>query len=82
MVSTVYSVSNAASLSPSSPLPQKRSRQRRTYQLDNSSTKAAMARAVSVILYSASPSSTNWMSDCSLESTHLSISEKSSAFAF
>ena len=41
-----------------------------------------IAREVSVILYSAMPSSTNAMSVWSFESTHLSISEKSSGFAF
>ena len=40
VTSTWYSVVNAASLSFTSPLPQKRSRPRRTYQLLSSSTKS------------------------------------------
>ena len=49
VTSTWYSVAKAASLSPAMPLPQKRSRPRRTYQLLRSSTKAARAFAPSVI---------------------------------
>ena len=49
-LSAVYSVIYAAFLSSSMPLPQKRSRLRRTYQLDSLSVNSPMARALSVIL--------------------------------
>ena len=48
VTSTWYRVAKAASLSPPMPLPQNRSRPRRTYQLLSSSTKAASLAALSV----------------------------------
>ena len=54
-------------------LPQKRLLLRRTYQLDSSSTKLWMARAGSVILYSARPSSTSLTRVFSLDSAQRSI---------
>ena len=68
---------NAAILSASIPLPQKRSRERRTYQFDSSSTNPESARAASGIMYAASSESTFFTMVFILERMKRSIVESS-----